>query len=396
MALLQDIRTWIRRLSVGPNTRRVDVLIGVPLLHLLWLAHRRRRSPPVSIRRVGIFCAPTTGDTVLFSAILLDLRRHFGPDVFIVHFCGVKNRSAAQLLRGADRIEVIHLTHPLAAARTIRAEKLDLFFDASSSQRVTAILALTSRAFAVGYNSPGQYRHRAFDAAVPHRADQHELENYRDLLRAVGIPVLAEPAVDVPPGDLPQPWHSETDIVVFHLWPAGGKLSLREWPEDHWIALAQTLARPDTIFAITGAPSELVQSRAVASRISRSAGVRAAAFEGEGGLVQLVRLLRRARLVVSVNTGIMHLAAVVGAPTVSLNGPTAGHRWGPHGPCCVGVSPADGSGGYLHLGFELDPSQGDVMPRITPAQVADAAHALLARCGNRTTPPQQVEPTPLA
>jgi heptosyltransferase-3 len=193
---------------------------------------------------------------------------------------------------------------------------------------------------------------------------------------------MAEPRVTVADGDLAEPWQSEPGIVVFHPWPAGGSLSLREWPEDYWMALAQRLARPDVIFAVTGAPAQIAQSRAFAVRLALAPGVRAMAFEGEGGLVQLVRLLCKARLAVSVNTGIMHLAAVVGIPTVSLNGPTADHRWGPRGRCCVGVSPADGSGGYLHFGFEISPHSVDVMSRIKPDQVAEAAKALLVQCGS--------------
>jgi len=35
--------------------------------------------------------------------------------------------------------------------------------------------------------------------------------------------------------------------------------------------------------------------------------------------------------VVSVNTGVMHVAAALGTPTIALNGPTSGTRWGPRG-----------------------------------------------------------------
>ena len=110
--------------------------------------------------------------------------------------------------------------------------------------------------------------------------------------------------------------------------------------------------------------------------------MRAAAFVGGDGLRQLVTLLRKARLAIAVNTGVMHLAAVAGAPTVSLNGPTAAHRWGPRGPCCTGVAPHDGSGGYLHFGFEFHERMPDVMPRILPTEVIAAARQLLSECAS--------------
>ena len=94
---------------------------------------------------------------------------------------------------------------------------------------------------------------------------------------------------------------------------------------------------------------------------------------GEDGFVSLARLLRRARVVVSVNTGVMHLAAILGTPTVSINGPNRNGRWGPIGPRAIGVeAPGEGCG-YLHLGFNFDGEATDCMKRITVDMVADAA-----------------------
>lgn len=331
-------------------------------------------------------CSPTMGDTVLFSAVLLDLRSHFGEDVEIIHFCGKKNLLAAQLLQGADRRVTIDLSRPLAAAGKLRTERLDVLFDFSSWQRVTALLALASRtALTVGFQSPGQHRSSAYGMAIQHRADQHELENFRDLLRGAGIATAADP--DIPPTSvaLGAEWESETDVIILHLWPAGGSDSLREWPLENWILLAQEIAQPGSIFAITGSPDDGPRSRAFVAKLTAETGLRAAVFQGGDGLQQLVALMRKAHLVVSVNTGVMHLAAASGAPTISLNGPTSGLRWGPKGRCCAGVAPADGSGGYLHFGFEFNRHSPNVMEKITPEQVAVAARDLLAKCGHTSS-----------
>ena len=364
-----------------PLTRIVDYCAGVPLVNILALTHRKRRHLPADVQRIGVFCSPTMGDTVLLSGALLDLRAHFGPQIEVVHFCGSKNILAAELLNGADRRVVIDLTQPFKARQQFRAERLDVLFDFSSWQRITAWLALQSRSrCTVGFRSAGQHRHRAYDVAITHRADQHELDNFRDLLRGVGISTVAEPQVITLKTALPGPWEQAQSIIVLHPWPAGGPESLREWPEEHWFAVARELAQPGTIFAITGSPAERARSEAFAQRLEVTANVSATAFTSGDGLRQLVGLLRKSRLVISVNTGVMHLAAVAGAPTVSLNGPTAEHRWGPRGRCCVGVAPADGSGGYLHFGFEFHHRMPDVMSRITPAQVIGAARELMHRC----------------
>ena len=83
-------------------------------------------------------------------------------------------------------------------------------------------------------------------------------------------------------------------------------------------------------------------------------------------------MLEGARVLVSVNTGVMHLGAILGTPTVSINGPNRNGRWGPVGPRAIGVeAPGEGCG-YLHLGFDFDGQATDCMERITVEMVEAA------------------------
>jgi ADP-heptose:LPS heptosyltransferase len=166
--------------------------------------------------------------------------------------------------------------------------------------------------------------------------------------------------------------------VAFHLWASGTRSWLREWPEDRWIALARQLARAETVFAITGAPGDRERIEPFLGRMA-AAGLKAVPFIGTDGFASLAHLLLRARVGVSVNTGVMHLAAIVGAPTVSINGPNRNGRWGPVGRYAVGVeSPGEGCG-FLHLGFDFDGKATDCMERITVEMVVAAAHEVIAR-----------------
>jgi len=74
----------------------------------------------------------------------------------------------------------------------------------------------------------------------------------------------------------------------------------------------------------------------------------------------------------------MHLGAIVGTPTISINGPTSAERWGPIGPRVANVCPSDGSGGFLDLGFEYRGKPADVMDRISVADVMRAVKQLRA------------------
>ena len=366
--------------------RLLDLYLGTPLLNLLASVRRRRRwhGDWTRVRRIGILCSPALGDTLLLSAALADLRAHVDEvaphAVELVHLCTRHNLAASQLLPGIDRRVRINLTSPAATVRQVRAERFDLLLDFSSWQRLTAFYTLTSGArFTAGFRTAGQGRARAYDLAVEHRADRHEVDNFRALLHPFGIATTHSTQIVLPPapasmplGDLPS-----GDLVVLHLWASGQRSGLREWPEERWLALAQQLAGPDTLFLVTGAPSDLPRTDPFVARM-RDAGLRAQAFTGTDGFRSLARLLQRARVVVSVNTGIMHLAAIAGAPTVSLNGPNRNGRWGPTGPRALGVeSPGPGCG-FLHLGFNFDGQSTDCMERITVEMVMEAVGQVVA------------------
>jgi heptosyltransferase-3 len=362
------------------KNRQLDLWVGTPLLNLL-ATFRRRRFPPLTPpNRIGVLCSPALGDALLFSGTLQDLRAAY-PHATIVHFCMKQNLAAAEIIPGADARVLIDLTSPAATIRRMRAERVDVLLDFTSWQRLTAFYTMLSGAkFTVGFRTAGQHRSRGFDRTVEHRADRHEVANFRALLEGCGltppIPTGHSPAIAVP-GPTSLPFPNEQDIVVFHLWASGQRSWLREWPQDRWVALARLLAQPSTLFLITGAPSDLARTGPFVARMT-AAGLRSEPFVSPDGFRTLTHVLRRARVAVTVNTGVMHLAAIAGVPVVAINGPNSNRRWGPIGPFAVGVeAPGEGCG-YLHLGFDFDGQPTDCMERTSVEQVYAAVQTLLS------------------
>jgi heptosyltransferase-3 len=359
------------------RNRQLDTWVGIPALNLLATFRRRNRFPAL-INKIGLMCSPALGDTLLFSAVAQDLRAYF-PAQELVHFCMPENLAAANMIPGIDRRILIDLARPLTAIKALRAEKVDLMLDFTSWQKLTAFYTMMSGArFTVGFSTAGQHRSRGYDISVEHRRDLHEIDNHRLLLSALKIPTGHAPAITVHEAALPAELDAAEEIIVFHLWPAGVASWMREWPEERWMELASNISSPGTLFVITGGPADQPRSESFVQKLQQ-AGLRSHVFTGRDGMGLLCCLLLRAKLLVSVNTGVMHLAAILGTPTISLNGPTAAHRWGALGPHTANVAPADGSGGYLHLGFEYEGQPKDVMLRISTAQVLAAVTELQKR-----------------
>ena len=308
------------------------------------------------------------GDTILLSAVVADLRRAL-PDVEIVLFVGPANAAAAELVDGV-KVVTLPLTRPDRAVRAVRAEAVDVMLDFGAWPRLNAVLAATSRArYTVGFRTKGQGRHYCYDVAVEHSADAHELDNYRALAKEFGVESTSLPTF-LPAGTTELP---AKPYVVFHLWPGGYRSELKEWPTASWRELARRVGDNGTMIVLTGAPADRERTEAAAAAVG---AVNAA---GDYTFPQLVDVLAGSECVVSVNTGVMHLAAATGAATVGLNGPTAAHRWGPVGARATSESSTYPGCGYLNLGSEYRGQREDCMEGISVDAVVAAMDEVRTR-----------------
>jgi len=107
------------------------------------------------------------------------------------------------------------------------------------------------------------------------------------------------------------------DARVAALAP-GAAHATKRWPIAHWSALAERLRTAGYRPVVVGGPED----RGLAQQLVASG--EAASAAGEFSLQETGALLARARIVVSGDTGVMHMATGVGTPVVALFGPTVG------------------------------------------------------------------------
>jgi 3-deoxy-D-manno-octulosonic-acid transferase/heptosyltransferase-1 len=107
------------------------------------------------------------------------------------------------------------------------------------------------------------------------------------------------------------------------------KWATKLWPGGRFSALGDRLIQEcgaDLVF--TGGPEDRVVTEDICRRMRRPA----VNLAGETTLMQLAALYETSRVLVSTDTGPMHLGAAAGVPVVALFGPTAPWRTGPYGP----------------------------------------------------------------
>ena len=142
-----------------------------------------------------------------------------------------------------------------------------------------------------------------------------------------------------------------TRRIAFHLGSGSGQ-PFKRWPAASFARLAYAFSGYSRSQAIilTGQPSERVLLAEFRSHY-RGAAVDAT---GAASVAMTASILRECDLLVSNDTGVMHLGAAMGTPTVGLFGPTAPAQWAPSGlraahayPTKVPCSPCINS--YLNL-----------------------------------------------
>ncbi|HTS10141.1 MAG TPA: glycosyltransferase family 9 protein [Candidatus Eisenbacteria bacterium] len=355
------------------SLKLLDRYAGIPVVAMLGVKPKRKH--PRAFSSLGLLQTAAIGDTVLMAGILSDLRRSF-PKVRIILFAGPSNYEIARLLAGPDEVVRLPVTKLPQAVRVLRGRRVDVLCDFGPWPRVNAICAALSGAgFLIGFETPGQYRHYVYDRTVHHSSRVHEVENQRALVRCLGVESKTLPRLAVD-GDLPEVLAPNT-YVAFHGWSAGYRGYMKEWPEEHWLALAEAVSSLGYEVVLTGGPADHDRAEALASRLKSLSGGHSLSFAGKTDLTETIRILKHAVAVVSVNTSVVHLAAAVGTPVVSINGPVNGTRWGPLGPNAVSVDSEGPDCGYLDLGFEYDGHRDDCMAAIKPDLVFETLMNLL-------------------
>jgi ADP-heptose:LPS heptosyltransferase len=151
--------------------------------------------------------------------------------------------------------------------------------------------------------------------------DEHEVHRWCRLVASLGLPAdpedlgLLRPAIDAPCAQ----------ATVVHV---GADAPARRWPVERWTRIVSALERRGHRVVLTGVAGERDLTAAVAERAALD--VRAD-LAGRTTAMELAALVADARLVVSGDTGIAHLATAFVTPSVVLFGPTPPFTWGPPG-----------------------------------------------------------------
>ncbi|MCC6355846.1 MAG: glycosyltransferase family 9 protein [Verrucomicrobiae bacterium] len=294
---------------------------------------------PSDVARVLLVKLTSLGDVIHGTAAMGALQRAF-PQAEIAwavdeRFADVPRHhpGVTRVIEGRRfRADPLHeLRELVSATATLRREGVDLAIDIQGTARSAAWVYASGAPIKAGRGGmrPGWRR------AVRPDLGRHAVQVIAEILQSLGIPApdprpelhwpgAAEETVSALLGEHGIGGTPFAVINPFSRWPT------KEWPIARFQELARRFQRQTgAALVLTGGLAESERGTAFARG---SEPARVVSFAGALDLPGLFCLLKRARLVVTVDSGPMHAAAAVGTPVVALFGPTLPERTGPWGP----------------------------------------------------------------
>lgn len=280
---------------------------GIPICHRILV-----------IRPGGI------GDAVLLVPLLQQLQKRW-PQARIDVLAEQRNAAIFTLCPLVDRIFRYDRGELFRVLRT----RYDLVIDTEQWHRLSAVVARqVSARVRIGFGS--NERRQLFTHAVAYTHQRYEADSFFDLLRPLAIEPpeeIASPFLVVPEPasrcaeQLLQPLAGQSFVVLF----PGASIAERRWGADRFAQLAARLTSDGWPVVVIGGRDD----RASADTIIAAAG--GLNLAGQTSLPGSAAILARAGLLVSGDSGMLHVAVGLGRPTVALFGSGIAAKWAPRG-----------------------------------------------------------------
>jgi heptosyltransferase III len=167
---------------------------------------------------------------------------------------------------------------------------------------------------------------------IPFRKNVHRLESYFDIMKKLELPsitslislqasqadintvnqILIQKNIDI-----------TKPLICIH---TGAGKPHKQWPIEKFADLANNLAQTNKYqIILTGGPAEQTQNKIVLSQATQNLYDFACCLT----VSQLIALFKKSALLISNDSGPMHIAALSGIPVIALFGPTDETVWGP-------------------------------------------------------------------
>jgi len=303
--------------------KRYDRVLGVvmsPFFSAPLQQHAERLPHSILMIRPG-----GIGDAVLLIPTVKALKQKF-PDIRISVLAEKRNASAFMLC--PNICEVLHYDKPSELLKALKGN-YDVVIDTEQWHRLSAFVTRLCKApVSIGFAT--NERSRLFTHHIPYSHDEYEANSFLNLLTPLGIDKNAA----LPASFLSVPENANQRVEEFlvdlsgksfiAIFP-GGSIPERRWGAERFKGLAGKLNAEGFPVAVIGGKEDAAAGEMI---IADNHGINLA---GKTSLVETAAVIGRAALLVSGDSGILHIGVGLDRPTLSLFGPGIAKKWAPQG-----------------------------------------------------------------
>ena len=276
------------------------------------------------------------GDLILTLPAVATVRENF-PDAQLTL---VVSKECAEMLPAISNVDRILIAHrnlrDLSPSFAVVRGAFNYCIDFTRNDR-SAFLTFLSRARkrVTSYRVRDQSRNRArvyTDFVSVRMRDMHTIDYHLALLEPLGIhKILGELRLELPEAAREKADQLRRDarigsrFVIFH---PGSTREEKLWDPARWAQVIDRAGRSNDIDLVLTSGASRLEEEHVA-KIKQRTRQRVVDLSGKTDLLTLAALIAQARLLVTVDSAPMHLAAATQTPQVVLFGPTNPFHWRP-------------------------------------------------------------------
>lgn len=302
--------------------KKVDKLLGPMLARIFQYRQGKGPLPPV-VSSILLIRPGGIGDAVHLLPTIQAIKAA-NPSVKIDILA--EKRNAAVFSLCSDVGQVFLYDRPTEFLTVLR-RRYDVIIDTEQWHHLSALVARLIRSHCkIGFAS--NERRRMFTHCVDYSHDDYEMESFSHLLTPLDLPFtidLNHPFLHVPSVAR----HRAHELLAGYDGPfvtlfPGASIPERRWGVDRFRELARRLMQNGLRLVVVGG----AEDREAGEEIVKDGGLNLA---GSTALIETAAILEKSTLLVSGDSGVLHLAVGLGTPTVSLFGPGIAAKWAPRG-----------------------------------------------------------------
>lgn len=306
--------------------KKIDGMIG-PLL-FKHIPPRKKIEIPKTIRRLLVIRPGGMGDAALLLPVLKEIKNCCA-NLSIDILCEQRNIGVFQAVLFIDRLYTYDNPRHLCS---LFMNKYDAIVDTEQFYRLSAFLTVFLRGTVkIGFQT--NERAKAFHMRVAYDQATYELDCFRDLFKTI-FPLNDARTMDNFPYFKDTLTHRSYGSDTVCVFPGATKKECF-WPYERWSHLIDNIGKRGYKVVLLGGGLETNIAEKIVSKCENPNVIN---FVGKLSLLETTELLNKAKLLISTDSGILHMGVLCGLPTVSLFGSGNTDKWGPKGQHHVVVS----------------------------------------------------------